>query len=450
MILPGRTFGIIRERMDASIEPTSTASVPPWLRAVKRPSLALFALIAMALIGAMWLILNTIQAERSERVQVRRTNQVLQSLRDINRAAVDAETGQRGFYITLDRRYLAPYLFARERYRPAVAELTAAMGASATPRQKALLMQVGQLSDAKFAELGQTIAQIEAGDVTGAQRRILSDEGQDVMERLRRSILELEATESGILDRANAAGAANEARVIPLLMMLLGLVGLALGLGLWLVVRTANAEAAAANAAALGEARDRADLLARELNHRVKNLFAVVLAIVRMSGRDAPEARPVIERIAARIHALLKAHEVTTGAPDKAVAQLGLLIDTAVAPYRSEANVFQSDGPEIVLTSRDVVPLGLVLHELVTNTVKYGAWAAPGGKLRVAWTLDDAVPQNLSLVWRETCGGPCPGSDHTGFGTLLIQSSARQLGGTARRVFHSDGIELQIDFPLRA
>ena len=426
------------------------ASAPTWLRAVKRPSLALFALVAMALIGAMLLILNTIQAERAERGQVRRTNTVLLALRDINRAAVDAETGQRGYYITLDRRYLGPYLVGRERYRPALRQLTVAMGGSATPRQQQLLAQVEQLGDAKFAELDETVDQIGAGDVTGAQLRILSDEGQDVMERLRRAIVELETIEHGILTHASSFAAANEARVIPLLLMLLVLVGLTLGLGLWLVVRTANAEAAAANAAALGEARDRADLLARELNHRVKNLFAVVLAIVRMSGRDAPEAKPVIERIAARIHALLKAHEVTTGALGTPVAQLRDLVETAVAPYRSDSNAFEIEGPDAALPARDVVPIGLVLHELVTNTVKYGAWSVPGGKLAVRWTLSGGAPQQLALTWRETCNGPCPGSEHKGFGSLLVQSSARQLGGTAERVFHDDGIELKMAFPLRS
>ena len=436
--------------MDADDDQPNPAGGPTWLRAVRRPSMALFALIAMALIGAMLLILNTIQAERDEREQVRRTNTVLLSLRDINRAAIDAETGQRGYYITLDRRYLAPYLVARERYQPALRRLTAAMGNQATPRQQQLLAQVAQLSDAKFAELDETVAQIAAGDVTGAQRRILSDEGQDVMERLRRAIAELDTIERGVLAGANSDTAANEARVIPLLLMLFALVGLALGLGLWLVVRTANAEARAANAAALGEARDRADLLARELNHRVKNLFAVVLAIVRMSGRDAPEAKPVIERIAARIHALLKAHEVTTGALGAPVAQLRDLIETAVAPYRSDSNVFECGGPDAALPARDVVPIGLVLHELVTNTVKYGAWSAPGGTLAVHWTLSEDAPQQLALHWREKCNGPCPGSEHKGFGSLLVQSSARQLGGTAERVFHNDGIELTLTFPLRA
>ncbi len=433
----------------ADDQPTS-ASAPIWLRAVRRPSLALFGLIAMALIGAMLLILNTIQAERSERDQVRRTNVVLQALNDIHRAAIDAETGQRGYFITLDRRYLAPYLAARERYRPALDRLKRATGTTATPRQQQLLDQVAMLGDAKFAELEETVGQLQSSDVTGAQHRILTDEGQSVMERLRRAIGEFEAIERRILADANSAGAANEARVIPLLLMLLVLVGVALGLGLWLVVRTANAEAEAANSAVLREARDRADLLARELNHRVKNLFAVVLAIVRMSGRDAPEAKAVIERIAARIHALLKAHEVTTGALDKPVAQLRDLIETAVAPYRSDSNRFEIEGPDAALPARDVVPIGLVLHELVTNTVKYGAWSAPGGKLAVRWTLSDAAPQQLALNWRETCNGPCPSSEHNGFGSLLIQSSARQLGGTTERVFHDDGIEVLMEFPLRA
>jgi uncharacterized protein YggE len=79
---------------------------------------------------------------------------------------------------------------------------------------------------------------------------------------------------------------------VPLLSLLFAVIVCALALGLWQTVRMSRAEAAAANAEAIAEARDRADLLAKELNHRVKNLFAVILAVVKMSARAIPLPRP--------------------------------------------------------------------------------------------------------------------------------------------------------------
>ncbi len=274
-------------------------------------------------------------------------------------------------------------------------------------------------------------------------------------ERLRRSpaavtraIAELEAIELTSFTRLSDEATASEARIIPTLVALLMFIVLALGLGLMQVIRTADAEARAQNAADLALARDRADLLARELNHRVKNLFAVVLAIVKMTGRDQPEARPTIDRISERIHALLMAHEVTQGTSARASARLTDLVEIALRPYRSDENACHVDGPDVDLPERTVVPLGLVLHELTTNAVKYGAWAHPGGLLEVHW---HRAADRLVLEWRESLGAdspPPPAQGRIGFGSTLIEGSARQLGGTIDRQFHDRGLLVRIAIPL--
>jgi two-component sensor histidine kinase len=418
-----------------------------WRHGPRLPGLLLLALIGAALIGGFTLTWRTIEAERIERAQATRTNAVLLTLRDIGRTAVNGETGQRGYYITLDRRYLAPYIAARSQYRGQVDRLRALMGTNVTPRQRELLAEIQHLNDARFAELNETVDQIAVGDIEAARKRILSDEGQDVMERLRRALFELEQIERTALDRAVNEAAASEARIIPLLLLLLLFILAALALGLWLVTRTADAEARAANAHALALARDRADLLAHELNHRVKNLFAVVLAIVKMTGRDVPEAKATIDSIAGRIHALLTAHEVTQGNSMRRSGSLGDLVSVTLEPYRSSENHCAIEGPQVEVPERKVVPLGLVLHELATNAVKYGAWAKPGGQLSVHWTV---ASDHLRLVWHENCTG----RDVTlpegakGFGTVLIEGSARQLDGTISREGHECGIEVVIEFPL--
>lgn len=418
-------------------------------RGPRLPTLLLLAFVAAALIGAVALTWQTVRVERSQRTQAARTNAVLVAVRDVMRTATSGETGQRGYLITLDRRYLAPYLVAREQHRANLQRLRALIGTDLSPRQRDLLDEIETLDEAKFAEMAETVDMIARGDLLEARRRLLTDEGQDVMERLRRAVGELEAAEFTALRTSSARAETAERRIVPLLSGLLLTILVALGLGLMQVIRAADAEARAEGAAELAIARDRADLLAHELNHRVKNLFAVVLAIVKMSGRDAPEAKPVVDKIAERIHALLTAHEVTQGRSSQRSANLSGLIETALKPYRAADHLAVLDGPGIELPERAVVPLGLVLHELTTNAVKYGAWSHPGGMLSVRWRCPAG---RLLLDWEEQCSGPAPAPQpapaHRGFGSALIDGSARQIGGTIERTFEPDGVRVRIDLPL--
>jgi two-component sensor histidine kinase len=436
--------------MDSQPARTLRTRAARWKTGPHLRTLTLLAVVGAALLGGVVLMWQTIDAERSQRAQATRTNAVLLALRDVSRNATNGETGQRGYFITLDRRYLAPYLVARAQYRDTLARLRDLMGEDVTPHQRDLLDQIDRLNDAKFAEMGETIGEIGEGNLLEARRRILTDEGQDVMERLRRAVGELERLELARFEQARDEATASEARILPILVILMVFIVLALALGLGQVIRTADAEARAANAADLALARDRADLLARELNHRVKNLFAVVLAIVKMTGRDQPEAKPTVDRIADRIHALLMAHEVTQGTSARASAHLADLVEIALKPYRSEDNACDLSGPDLELPERAVVPLGLVLHELTTNAVKYGAWASPGGHLGVTWSSDG---EHLRLDWQETrspAAADLAEQGRKGFGSTLIEGSARQLGGTIRRDYPAGGLSVRIEFPLSA
>lgn len=421
-----------------------TASPRPsgW-RSTRIVNAALVALTALAMIAVVLLAIRTVEVERAQRAQAQRTSEILDKLRDINRSALNGETGQRGYMLTLDRRYLAPYYTGRDQNEPALRRLRALVEPNATPRQRALLDEIEVLSRAKFAELREGVGLVAQGNMIAARRQVLTDEGQEAMERLRGSLREMEVIEQAILDRARADAARAEARMVPLLSGLLGLLAISLIASGRLIARGARAEAEAAQSQVVAEARDRADLLARELNHRVKNLFAVVLAIVRLSARDAPEAKPVTERIAQRIMALLKAHEVSQGELDRATVSLAALVETSLAPYRSDDLVAHVAGPEVTLQARSITPLGLVLHELTTNAVKYGGWSRPGGTIDVRWTCEgDAV----DFIWRETGAPILAAPERQGFGTVLMTSSARQLGGTIERRFEPDGVVVTMRF----
>lgn len=403
-----------------------------------------FALVAVSLIGAVLLIFQTIETERAAREQARRTSAVLAELGQIRSAVLNAETGQRGYLITLDPRYLAPYRAAQAQYGPALERLRALVETDGTPRQRELVDRVETLTTSKFGEMADSVALVEEGRLLEARGRVLTDEGLEVMDRLRAALRELETIEQEQLAAATREVADAEGRVLPLLAALLALLLVTLLLGYRLVRRTARAEAIASQAAIVAEARDRADLLARELNHRVKNLFAVVLAIVRMSGKDVPAAKPVVDSIADRIHALLTAHQATQGTLDHPVASLQTLIETTVRPYLTAERRIVLDGPPVEIPEKQVTPLGLVLHELTTNAVKYGCWAS-GGELRVTWRYADG---ELVLDWIEDCPGRGEEPATKGFGSLLMTSAARQLRGSIERTFTPSGVRVAIRVPL--
>jgi CHASE3 domain sensor protein len=300
-------------------------------------SIALFAVVAAALFGSLALVFSTIEAEREERRQAEHTAQVLDALNTLVASTTDGETGQRGYFITSDQRYLAPYRSGRAMYRVALARLEHDLGDDLPRAQRDTLREIERLGDHKWRELDETIAQIARGDVVGVHVRILSDEGQVAMTEFRSAVERFEVVERYRLMAARTSSATAEARVLPALLILFVMIVIALALSLWQVTRAARAESAAANAATIAEARDRADLLARELNHRVKNLFAVILAIVRMTGKSDPAARPVVERISQRIHALVIAHDVSQGATENPVVDLAELVEAAIAPYRSDS-----------------------------------------------------------------------------------------------------------------
>ena len=152
---------------------TRPPAVTRWRKGPHLRTLLLLAFVAAALIGGVGLVWQTISTERLQRAQATRTNAVLLALRDVSRTAVNGETGQRGYYITLDRRYLAPYTAARELYRPTLARLRTLMGESITARQQELLGEIDRLNEARFAELDETVAGIAAGNLLEVRRRFL-------------------------------------------------------------------------------------------------------------------------------------------------------------------------------------------------------------------------------------------------------------------------------------
>lgn len=416
-------------------------------RTARTLNAALVALTALAMVLVVLLAIRTVEVERRQREQAQLTSEILDELLEIRLAALNGDAGQRGYMLSLDRRYLTPYFSGRDQLEPSLRRLRQLTAPAATRRQEQLLDEIEVIARAKFAELAEGVELVESGRLIEARRLVLTDEGQEAMERLRRALSEMETIELAVLERASIDATAAEGRVLPLLVGLLGLLAISLIASGRLIARSARAEAQAAQAEELAAARDRADLLAKELNHRVKNLFAVVLAIVKLSARDAPQAKGVTEAIAERIRALLKAHEVSQGELDRSEASLAGLVETTLAPYRSQALTASVGGPAVTLRARSITPLGLLLHELTTNAVKYGAWSQPGGAIAIDWKREGG---DIVLNWRESGVPIAEQPTRRGFGSMLMTSSARQLGGSIDREFTVQGAVIAIRFPADA
>lgn len=170
------------------------------------------------------------------------------------------------------------------------------------------------------------------------------------------------------------------------------------------------------------------ELMLREMNHRVKNLFAVITSLVRLCERNSETINQFSADLCGRIQSLGLSHNLTMNA-DGNRATLRAMIETALNPAGGEAAV-SLDGPEVTVSPEQITPLAMIFHEWVTNAVKYGALHQPEGELSVSWSR---LGGRITLCWEERASqieghvdsGPA------GFGTKMIEMSAKQLGGKA-------------------
>lgn len=206
-------------------------------------------------------------------------------------------------------------------------------------------------------------------------------------------------------------------------------------------------------------AEEARQLLLRELNHRVKNLFAITSGMVSMTARFSPTVKDMAETLKGRILALAKAHELigtaVSGAVDTRRAPLRELIEEIVRPHLQpgDRETLTLDGPALDVGSSAATSLALIFHEIATNAAKYGALAEAGGRLAVSWRRDgDAVV----LCWQETLGadaarGPVTLPATKGFGTQLATTSATsQLKGGIHFDWKPSGVIITLNASLDA
>lgn len=414
--------------------------------------LLLGALIAgMIVVG--YLILQAFSAGIESRDQAVLSSERTMQIRRVLLSAVNAETGQRGYLLTQDLDYLEPYIEGHKSYGNALAAYYQAKDGELNALQAELLPQLTSLLDQKFAELDRTVDQARNGDRELAIAALKTDRGKALLDEARKITAVLEEEEVRILRDAIVRAESTEKRARALLLFL-GLAAFAVVPGMiylfWRAMRSERAERSLALARA---AKAQTDLLAHELNHRVKNLFTIVLSLIRQSGRTTPEHAAACEVIHDRIHALSLAHAAALRSEkDKSPVKLSNLIGVLLEPYAMGQNVHEIEGADIDLAPGVVTPLSLIIHELATNAVKYGAWSTDqAGLVRTHWHAEreeDGTVERVVLSWEEI-GGPetdaaLIGKD--GFGSRMINLSCRQIKGEASSEWLSGGLHFRLSF----
>jgi len=186
----------------------------------------------------------------------------------------------------------------------------------------------------------------------------------------------------------------------------------------------------------LKEAEARRELLAREVDHRARNMLAIVQSIVHMT--KAPSINDFVRIVEGRIRALSIAHALLAESRWEG-AKLDQVIREELAPYRvGDAERFAISGPQVFLTPATAQAIAIVVHELATNAAKYGALSQGKGKVTVGWEWrrDDV----LRMHWQESGGPPVRPAETDGYGSKVIAASARQLGGTTRFDWQPGGL----------
>ncbi|WP_242138088.1 PAS domain-containing protein [Sphingomonas sp. TREG-RG-20F-R18-01] len=196
-------------------------------------------------------------------------------------------------------------------------------------------------------------------------------------------------------------------------------------------------------------ASEEREVVAQELSHRIKNIFAVIAGLITFAARSRPEFRPIAEDLRHRVTALGRAHDFVRphsakSRPDVAQTSLHGLLDALFLPYQAvDAARISVGGADVPIDDRSATPLALLFHELATNATKYGALSNDLGSVTVTSLIDGS---DIVLVWQEDGGPKVRQPETLGFGAQLIDLSAsRQLGGTVVHDWAEDGLRVVIE-----
>jgi len=191
---------------------------------------------------------------------------------------------------------------------------------------------------------------------------------------------------------------------------------------------------------------DRQLMMTAELDHRVKNMLAVIQALVLRTGDGAQSLEEFSENLRGRIHAMTQTHRLLSESQWEG-AELRAIVESELAAYRSgDGDNVEVGGPNVLLKPRAAAAVSMALHELATNAAKYGAFSTRRGHVEVVWERED--DGRLGLRWTEAGGPPVVAPTRRGFGTRAIeQALGYELNGAVRLEFRPGGVSCEVAVP---
>jgi two-component sensor histidine kinase len=194
---------------------------------------------------------------------------------------------------------------------------------------------------------------------------------------------------------------------------------------------------------ALSDALQLQKVVSDEVDHRLKNLLATVSGLISLSQKHAATPAELADQLRKRIVAMNNSVALLRGVVHGEQASIRAAILAALEPLGiSDGQRLTLEGPNLILGANGIIPLNLILHELATNALKYGALSNQAGTVLVEWTLvpsDEGNPL-FHLVWTERLGPPTTAPSRSGFGTELLNRMSRTLGGGCSFDFDSAGL----------
>ncbi|MGC4409807.1 DUF4118 domain-containing protein [Rhizobium rosettiformans] len=195
------------------------------------------------------------------------------------------------------------------------------------------------------------------------------------------------------------------------------------------------------------------EVMAQELDHRLKNIFATINAIISLSLKNASSADELAARLRDRLTALGRSNLLLRGLRQGEDASLQVVVDQALEPFAIVGTPrFTGHGPRVPIGGQTVVVLSLILHELGTNAAKYGALSVGHGQVSLTWDIEMAQDGTEQLVmrWRESGGppphAPQPGSG--GFGSTLMKRVIAGVRGQTEITYPETGAEVRLTLPV--
>ncbi len=183
-------------------------------------------------------------------------------------------------------------------------------------------------------------------------------------------------------------------------------------------------------------------MINRELKHRIKNLFSIANSICLQTIKPGRSTEEMSKGVTGRIMAIAAAQDLLTGTGSDG-ADLRELVASLVTTLAPDPSRLKVEGPKAQLPGDATTPFALILHELATNALKYGAWSTGSGLVKLRWTTANGT---LDFRWREHDGPTIAPPMRDGLGRTLIRSSLP--GATVTHDLKADGLECEISLPL--